>query len=242
MKELLNAAGQTLGEFLAAYDENKYRRPSCTVDMAVFTLVPLGERFDLAVMLIKRKNHPWIGGWALPGGFVEMDEELVDAARRELTEETGVSGLPMRQFGAFGAVDRDPRTRVITTGFFSLAPLGSILPAAGDDAADAGLFHVSVKMEAQSAPAETYRMDLVGPKVIACRAKLVYDELGCRPERFYAPGEGGLGGDHDLVLFSALRALSKLPRERTAMYLTRDCPYLYDEAVDALKRCLPEIP
>ena len=242
MEDVRNEQGQTLSEFLAAYDENKYRRPSCTVDMAVLTLVPLGDGFDIGVLLIRRRNHPWIGGWALPGGFVEMNEELVDAARRELTEETGVEGLPMREFGVFGAVDRDPRTRVISTGFFSIAPLGSISPAAGDDAADAAIFHISAKMEAQCASAETYRIDLVGPKVLTCRAKLVYDELGASPERFHAPGEGGLGGDHDLVLFSALRALSQLPRKRAALFLTRDCPYLIEEALDALDRCLPVIP
>ena len=171
-----NEKGQTLAEFLAAYDENKYRRPSVTVDMVVLTL---NERGELCVMLIRRRNHPFIGRWALPGGFVEMDEELSAAAAREYDvlaaaigeilalslrsferQETGVTGIPLRGFGTFGAVDRDPRTRVITSAFYAVAPMGSIAPQAGDDAADAKLFTINTELEAYSASAERYRITL----------------------------------------------------------------------------------
>lgn len=206
MDEKRDEKGRTLDEFLKEYDENKYRRPSVTVDMAVFT-----RKAALSVLLIRRRNHPFIGGWALPGGFVNMDEELADAAARELCEETGVSGVPLHEFGVFGAVDRDPRTRVISVGFLAAVPGDALSFAAGDDAADAALFSVDeVVREAWCKTAETYRITLIGPRVIECRAKLVHDDYGTHPARFYAPGEGGLGGDHDLVLFSALHELYKL--------------------------------
>ena len=140
MKQLRDKNGLTLEEFLAKYDPDKYRHPSVTVDMAVFTMLRTEGECDLAVLLIRRGNHPYLGTWALPGGFVEMEEELADAAARELQEETGVTGVPLRPFGMFGGVNRDPRTRVISAGFFAVAPMCSLAPGAGDDAADASLF------------------------------------------------------------------------------------------------------
>ena len=242
MKQLRDKNGLTLDEFLAKYDPDKYRRPSVTVDMAVFTMLRTEGECDLAVLLIRRGNHPYLGTWALPGGFVEMEEELVDAAARELQEETGVTGVPLRPFGMFGGVNRDPRTRVISAGFFAVAPMCSLAPGAGDDAADASLFVVETSLEAASASAETYRMTLFGRRILCARAQLRYDALGAQAAQ--VPGEmaGDLASDHGLVLFSALRALAALPRERVARLLTRDCPDLFDDAVEALDRALGAIP
>ena len=242
MKQLRDKNGLTLEEFLANYDPDKYRHPSVTVDMAVFTMLQTEGECDLAVLLIRRGNHPYLGTWALPGGFVEMEEELADAAARELQEETGITGMPLRPFGVFGGVNRDPRTRVISAGFFAVAPMCSLEPGAGDDAADASLFVVETSLEAASASAETYRMTLFGRRILCARAQLRYDALGAQAAQ--VPGEmaGDLAGDHSLVLFCALRALAALPRERVARLLTRDCPDLYDDAVDALDRALGAIP
>ena len=83
MTEKRNAKGETLQEFLDSYDDSLYRHPSNTVDMIVMTV----EDGQLKVLLIRRKDHPWIGDWALPGGFVNFDEDLEQAALRELEEE-----------------------------------------------------------------------------------------------------------------------------------------------------------
>jgi len=101
--------------------------------MAVFALA--GD--ELQVLMIKRKNEPYAGAWALPGGFVEPDEDLADAARRELREETGVDtpGL-LDQFGTYGAPGRDPRGRVVSVAHLAVLP-SAVLPEAGDDAAHA---------------------------------------------------------------------------------------------------------
>ena len=101
-----------------------------------------------------------------------MEEELADAAARELKEETGVTDVPLRPFGVFGGVARDPRTRVISAGFFAVAPMCSLSPGAGDDAADASLFVVETNLEAASASAETYRMTLFGRRILCARAQL----------------------------------------------------------------------
>ena len=117
-----NNAGQTLEEFLDGYDPYKYRTPSCTADAVIFcSRQPLTKELrGIKLLLVRRSNHPSIGYWALPGGFVDMEENLEDSARRELLEETGIGDLPMEQIAAYGNYDRDPRTRVITTAYMAL--------------------------------------------------------------------------------------------------------------------------
>lgn len=134
-----NQAGQTLEEFLEAYDPYKYRTPSCTADAVIFSSKePLTrELLGMKILLVKRSNHPSIGFWALPGGFVDMEENLEDSAKRELLEETGIGNLAMEQIAAYGNYDRDPRTRVITTAYMALVQGREPKAHAGDDAADA---------------------------------------------------------------------------------------------------------
>lgn len=110
-----------------------YAQPSVTADAALFALCE-GE---LSVLLIQRKHPPFEGQWALPGGFVDIDEDLRDAAVRELEEETGVKPSHLEQFGAFGDPERDPRGRVITVAYLSLLPSDPLPPQGADDAADA---------------------------------------------------------------------------------------------------------
>lgn len=93
------------------------------------------------IALIQRKNDPYKGDWALPGGFVEQNEELMQAATRELEEESGLHIEKLRQVGAFGSVERDPRGRVISVAFFGNSPIKKKL-IASDDAADAAWFNI----------------------------------------------------------------------------------------------------
>ena len=81
-----NEEGKSLEEFLEEYDASLYKNPSSTVDTAVFTYKEDSDR--LKILLIKRRNHPSIGQWAIPGGFVDFNEDIDDTARRELEEET----------------------------------------------------------------------------------------------------------------------------------------------------------
>jgi 8-oxo-dGTP diphosphatase len=109
-----------------------YPRPNVTVDVVVFTL----REGDLQVLLVRRKNPPFQGMWALPGGFLDIDETLEHAALRELEEETGVREVYLEQLHTFGDPDRDPRGRTITVVYFAVVPANSVHPHAGDDAAD----------------------------------------------------------------------------------------------------------
>jgi 8-oxo-dGTP diphosphatase len=105
-----------MSEHASNYDASKYDRPSVTVDVVIFTLL---ER-ELNVLLVQRKRWPYEGYWAIPGGFINMDESLDSAARRELEEETGVRDVYLEQLYTFGNPRRDPRTRVISVAYFAL--------------------------------------------------------------------------------------------------------------------------
>lgn len=103
-------------ETAETYDASKYERPSVTVDVVIFSL----RSGRLHVLMVQRKHWPYADHWAIPGGFVNMDESLETAARRELMEETGVYDLYMEQLYTFGEPGRDPRTRVISVAYFAL--------------------------------------------------------------------------------------------------------------------------
>jgi 8-oxo-dGTP diphosphatase len=110
-----------------------YPRPSVTVDLVIFTIA----ENDLKVLLIRRGGEPFKGRWALPGGFVEIDESLESAAARELEEEVGVKNVYLEQLYTFGDPKRDPRGRVISVAYFALTDAESQKIAAASDAADA---------------------------------------------------------------------------------------------------------
>lgn len=111
----------------------EYPRPSVVVDCVVFGL----DGDLLKVLLIRRDRDPFEGRWALPGGFVDMDEPLESAALRELKEETGVGDLFLEQLYTFGDPHRDPRGRVISVAYYALVKLSDHKPVAADDARDA---------------------------------------------------------------------------------------------------------
>lgn len=113
-----------------------YPRPMVTVDAVVFTLKDGRPH----VLLIERKHDPFAGHWALPGGFVEMEESLEAAAARELAEETGLTGLALEQFHTFGDPGRDPRGRSITAAYVGEVDWRACTPKAADDAADVRWF------------------------------------------------------------------------------------------------------
>lgn len=156
----VNARGQTLEEFLAAYDETLYRRPSNTVDMILMTI----SDGSLKILLVKRGDHPFIHDWALPGGFINFDEDMEMAVQRELAEETNITdNTYFKQLYTFGNADRDPRTRIITTAYLSMTPEENIRnTAAGDDAAETGWFTISKITENtdDSGRKSVLRMDL----------------------------------------------------------------------------------
>lgn len=114
----------------------QYPRAALTVDCVVFGL----DVSDLKVLLIQRKLEPFQHAWALPGGFVRLDETLDEAARRELSEEAGVTDVYLEQLYTFGDLGRDPRERVVTVAYYALAKLSDHKIRAATDAIGVGWF------------------------------------------------------------------------------------------------------
>lgn len=112
-----------------------YPRPALTVDVAIVTREPRPR-----VLLIQRKKDPFGGSWALPGGFVEENEKLADAARRELVEETGVTVADLEQLYTAGDPGRDPRGWTVSVVYLARIEANAVKPVAADDAAAVGWF------------------------------------------------------------------------------------------------------
>ncbi|GAA3021042.1 MULTISPECIES: NUDIX hydrolase [Streptosporangium] len=120
-------------EFLAGYDPRDYPAVAVTVDVVALTIRGGGLR----VLLVRRGEQPHAGRWSLPGGFIRPDEDLPQAAARELAEETGLSDrVHIEQLASYGAPGRDPRMRVVSISYLAFAP-DLPDPRAGTDASDA---------------------------------------------------------------------------------------------------------
>ena len=147
-----------------------YPRPALTVDCAVFGVEP-GK--SLQLLLIQRKHEPFEGQWALPGGFVDMDEDLQTAALRELEEETGVRDVFIEQLYTFGQPGRDPRGRVVSVAYLALINLGEHQVKAASDAEDARWFELDALPELAFDHQHIYETALR-----RLRSKLRYQPIG----------------------------------------------------------------
>lgn len=155
----------------------EYPRPALTVDCVVFGL----DDDELKVMLIQRRLEPFKGGWALPGGFVQGEETVDEAALRELREETGLKDVFLEQLYTFGALDRDPRERVVTVSYYALVRLVDHQVLAATDAADAAWFSMT------DLPALAFDHEQILQMALErLRGKVRYKPVGFEllPERF----------------------------------------------------------
>ena len=139
-------------KFLAGYDLTKYDRPSVAADVVVFSVMKDDECEDvrrlqekkLKILLIRRGGFPYKGSWAMPGGFCRKGEDVIDSARRELCEETGIDDAYVKLVGVYGEPGRDPRGWVISSTYMALMNARACRLKAGDDAQDARWFTVEL--------------------------------------------------------------------------------------------------
>ncbi len=155
----------------------EYPRPALTVDCVVFGFD--GEA--LQVLLIRRGLEPHLGAWALPGGFVQMDEALEDAARRELEEETSLRNVFLEQLYTFGAPERDPRGRVVSVAFYALVRPDQH-PAKGDTDASDARWHRADRLP----PLAFDHAEILEKALERLRGKIRYQPVGFEllPKRF----------------------------------------------------------
>lgn len=155
----------------------EYPRPALTVDCVVFGY----DAEELRVLLIQRELEPFAGKWALPGGFVHIDETLDDAARRELQEETGVADLYLEQLYTFGDPHRDPRERVVSVAYYALVNLLQHQVTASTDARNAAWFSMD------DTPPLAFDHDrILAMALQRLRAKVRYQPIGFEllPKKF----------------------------------------------------------
>ena len=131
MKDRRDANGLTEAEFLKGYTSDIYPKPSLTADILIFR--KNGDADDPELLLIQRKAHPYIGCWALPGGFAERGETIERTAERELEEETSVTGLALDLVGIYSKPGRDPRGWTVSAAYMAVVGYDQVKPAAGDD-------------------------------------------------------------------------------------------------------------
>jgi len=156
----------------------EYPRPALTVDCVIFGM---DSSSDLKVLLIQRGHAPYKDHWALPGGFVDMEEDLENAALRELAEETGVKDVFIEQLYTFGAPGRDPRGRVVSVAYFALVNLDEHPVQASSDARNVNWF------SQEKMPALAFDHQLIYETALnRLRAKVRYQPVGFEllPEQF----------------------------------------------------------
>lgn len=154
-----------------------YPRPALTVDCVVFGY----HDGELNILLIERNADPFKDTWALPGGFVGMEETTGEAALRELREETGLENVFLEQLYTFSAVERDPRGRVVSVVYYALVALGGRILQAATDAGDARWFPW------RRVPILAFdHAQIVETAIARLKAKVRYQPLGFEllPEKF----------------------------------------------------------
>jgi 8-oxo-dGTP diphosphatase len=166
----------TESEFLASYDPRSFPPVAVTVDVVLLTV----RQGRFSILLVRRARHPELGKWALPGGFVEPEEDLDDAARRELAEETGVSELPpamyLEQLRTYGRPGRDPRVRTVSVAYVAFAP-HIPAPVAGSDADLARFWPVADLGDREGPELAFDHSQIIADGVERARAKIEYTPL-----------------------------------------------------------------
>ncbi|WP_178022111.1 NUDIX domain-containing protein [uncultured Paenibacillus sp.] len=221
--DLLDRDGLTEREFLEQYRVGDYERPSLAADMVIFTVTDqevdsyrkLPDK-ELRILLIRRGGHPFLGKWALPGGFVRPNETTEQAAVRELREETGVDDVYLEQLYTFSDVGRDPRAWVISCSYMALINSDKLELKAGDDAADAAWFTVSYRllreqkelMEEGYVKTQEYELKLSGDEELsAVVARTLTVKPASTSTDYKIVSNNGLAFDHAMIIAFAIERL-----------------------------------
>lgn len=194
--------------FLEQYDISRYDRPSVAVDISAFAISSKtsnnykrdGET-SLSILLIRRGEYPFMGKWALPGGFLRKDETVEECALREIREETSILPNALMLVDVFSEVDRDPRGRIISNAFVSIISEENVKVMGGDDALEAEWFQVSFEKRQGE-----YHLELNNGRE-NIHAVLIKTGEKFGKSRFEVKDNGGLAFDHAGIIATSLSTL-----------------------------------
>lgn len=216
-------------EYLKNYDISKYDRPSIATDIAVFSIAQIEDETNyrkesesiLKLLMIKRSAYPFKDSWALPGGFLRKDEVPLNAAFRELKEETGVNGAYLRTLDIFGAPNRDPRGWIISHAYLALIDSAELNVTPGSDAEEASWMGIKVNIESERSENSSgsikkeliYRLTLSADKNTSI-SSLIKREISY--ENFHERNDytilesNGFAFDHPLIILKAYLELKDM--------------------------------
>ena len=200
-------------EFLKNYDPSEFERPSVTVDNVIFSIFETktgnyrkNPEQNLYLLLIKRGEHPFINNWALPGGFVRINESVEESAYRELKEETNLDDLYMEQLYTFGNVERDPRMRVISAAYMALIKPENIELKAATDASAVSWFKLTYEFQENG----KFNIKFDNGETVL-NAELIIDNEERGENRIKITENGELAFDHAKIIgYALMRLRSKI--------------------------------
>ncbi len=200
-------------EFLKNYDLSKYPRPSLTVDIVAFGITKKeeknyrqDEKKSLSLLLIKRGGHPFLGYWALPGGFLNIDETIEECAFRELKEETMLTPSSLMPMGVFSQVNRDPRGRIISNAFITILNEENVQAVAGDDASEAKWFKIEFTESANNSAVLKLKNT---QENIVITAKLKLKKTLFGRKEYEIVDSGNLAFDHAKIISTAIGIIKR---------------------------------
>jgi len=185
-------------EFLSSYDPTAFERPALTVDLVLMGI----NNGRLAALLLKRLDHPHVGRWALPGGFVRLDETIDAAAERILRDKAGIVGAHLEQLYTFGALNRDPRMRIVSVAYLALlsehdfraaleekcelSPAPIDVPWIGETGGPVTALSTDRQTIGEALPLAFDHADILALAILRLRGRLDYSDVGFAllPEQF----------------------------------------------------------
>ena len=197
-------------EFLKSYNIKDFDRPSVTADIVAFAMRNIedeswrkdNKESHLAILLIKRGQYPYKNEWALPGGFVRMDETLEECAIRELKEETNVSPASIMLTGVYSGIDRDPRGRIISNAYTTIISEDDAKIIGGDDALEAKWFYINLDKVSDDEYVLGLENGDIHLKSTLRRSKKMYGSYA-----YEIMDAGNIAFDHAIIITSALMQL-----------------------------------
>ena len=212
-------------EFLQQYDPGAFERLSITADAVIFSIDTTIQTTNyrklddqkITVLLVKRKEHPYIGKWSLPGGFVGVSETLDDAVKRVIKDKTGLSGVYLEQLAAFGSPGRDPRMRVVSCTYLALLDRSKYLIKESSLVADSAWFDFSIGEKEITLANSGEEIVIPFTKSEARNGKII--------ARHYSATDGGLAFDHGNILLQAIIRLREQAYDTDIVFNLLPCEF-----------------